>query len=159
ARRFTFKPYPPYDTGFDTSRMRRRTTYFDYAEMLLDTAIALREFLEQEVEAEAPDFVLHSHLALWGKVLAARHDLPAVSLYSTFVMDARVMIPTFRAQNQSGVKVDGDMRQFVRCQRKYRTLFDGLDVPYRPDVWDAYVNKERLNVSFIAEAFQEQLDL
>ena len=159
ARQARFKPYPPYEVGFDTSRMTRRTSYFDYAEMLLDTAIALRDFLQREVEVEAPDFILHSHLALWGKVVAARQRLPAVALYSTFVMDSRIMIPMFRALNQEGSKIDGDLRQFVRCQRKYRTLYDAVDASQRPDVWDAYVNKEGLNVSFILKGFQEQLDL
>jgi MGT family glycosyltransferase len=155
----TFKPYPSYDDGFDTARQSRRTSYFDYAEMLLDTAAALHEFLRQEVETESPDFILHSHLALWGKVLAARCRIPAVALYSTFILDSRIMIPVFRAQKQEGRGIIGDMQQFVRCQRKYRALYDGVDRSYRPDIWDAYVNKERLNVSFVLGAFQEQIDL
>ena len=154
-----FKPYPPYYSGFDTARMSRRISYFDYAEMLLDTAVTLREFLRHEVEQEAPDFILHSHLALWGKALAACSGLPAVGLYSTFVLDSRIMIPVFRAQRQEGKGIEGDMQQFLRCQRKYRFLYDTAHGARRPDIWDAYVNRERLNVSFTLEAFQEQADL
>jgi MGT family glycosyltransferase len=154
-----FKPYPSCYTGFDTARMSRLTSYFDYAEMLLDTAVSLREFLREEVESEAPDFILHSHLALWGKALAACYRMPAVALYSTFVLDSRIMIPEFRAQRQEGSRIVGDMQQFVRCRRKYRALYDTVDASQRPEVWDAYVNREPLNVSFTLEAFQERIDL
>lgn len=159
ARPGTFRPYPPYDAGFDTGRVTRRTSYFDYAEMLLDTALSLRGFLEQEVEAEAPDFILHSHLALWGKALAARRGIPAVALHSTFILDSRIMIPEFRAQRDGGRGIDGDIQQFVRCRRKYTSVYGPLDGRSRPDIWDANVNRERLNVSFVLEAFQERLEL
>jgi MGT family glycosyltransferase len=71
------------------------------------------------------------------------------------------MKPAFRMQKQEGRAIAGDISQFVRCQRKYRALYDttnGRDQRNHPDIWDAYVNEEGLNISFILEAFQERAD-
>lgn len=152
----TFKPYP---ACYDTGRVARQMSYFDLVEMLLDAALSLRGFLCLEIEAERPDFILHSHLAPWGKAVSAGYGLPAVALHSTFVLDARVMHPFFRRQRNEGSPVRGDVRQFIRCQRKYRALY--AELPGRcqaPDIWDAYVNKEPLNLVFVQKDLQEQAD-
>jgi MGT family glycosyltransferase len=152
----TFKPYP---ACYDIGRVARQMSYFDLVEMLLDTALGLREFLRLEVGTERPDFILHSHLAPWGKAVSVGYGLPAVALHSTFVLDPKVMLPFFRSQRSEGSAVRGDMRQFIRCQRKYRILY--ADFPGRrraPDIWDAYVNKESLNLVFVQKDLQEQAD-
>jgi MGT family glycosyltransferase len=152
-----FKAYPPYANGFRTSSIRRRISYFEFAEMLLDTGLGLKEFLRAEMEREQPDFIMHVHLAPWGKALAACHGKPGVTLHTTFVLDPRIMIPFFRTQREEGREVNGDMRQFVRCQRKYRMLYEAFGGKCdKPDIWDAYVNKEGLNLVCTPRAFQEQ---
>lgn len=152
----TFKAYP---TCYDIGRVARQMSYFDLVEMLLDTALSVREFLRQEIETERPDFILHSHLAPWGKAVSAGYGLPGVALHSTFVLDPKVMLPFFRSQRNEGSEVRGDMRQFIRCQRKYRTLY--AELPGRcqaPDIWDAYVNKQPLNLVFVQKELQEQAE-
>jgi MGT family glycosyltransferase len=152
-----FRAYPPYANGFRTSSIRRRISYFEFAEMLLDTGLGLQEFLRMEMEREQPDFIMHVHLAPWGKALATCYGKPGVTLHTTFVLDPRIMIPFFRTQREEGREVTGDMRQFVRCQRKYRMLYEAFGGKCdKPDIWDAYVNKEGLNLACIPEAFQEQ---
>src|SRR6202030_410882 len=38
--------------------------------------------------------------------------------------------------------------------RRLRTLYDRMALPGTPDIWDVYVNKEALNISFILDCFQ-----
>jgi MGT family glycosyltransferase len=156
----TFKAYPPEYRGFRTSSLRRQISYFEFAEMLLDTGLSLQHFLRQEMIREQPHFIIHSHLAPWGKALARCSRKPGVTLHTTFVLDPRIMLPFFRAQHEAGREVKGDVRQFVRCQRKYRLLYEAFGgTCERPDIWDAYVNQEGLHLACIPKAFQEQPDL
>lgn len=156
----TFKPYPPEYRGFRAASLRRQISYFEFAEMLLDTGLSLQHFLRQEMTREQPDFIIHSHLAPWGKALARCYQKPGVTLHTTFVLDPRIMLPFFRTQREEGRDVKGDVRQFVRCQRKYRLLYEAFGgICERPDIWDAYVNQEGLHLACIQRAFQEQPEL
>lgn len=156
-RRVPFKPYP---VCYDVATIDRQMSSFVLVEMLLDTALGLRDFLRREIETERPDVILHPHLSVWGKASAARYRLPAVALHCTFVLDRRILLPFFKRRGEEGHRVRGDMRQFIRCQQKYRKLY--ADVPGggpAPDVWDAYVNKEPLNLVFIQRDLQEQAEM
>jgi len=155
-----FKAYPPDYRGFRTASVRRQISYFEFAEMLLDTGLSLQQFLQMEMERERPDFIVPSRLAPWGKALASCYQRPGVTLHSTFVLDPRIMLPFFRIQREEGREVKGDMRQFVRCQRKYRMLYEAFGgTCERPDIWDAYVNREGLNLACMLNAFQEQPEM
>lgn len=97
--KFTFRPYPDAYQGFDTEALNENTSYFGLGEMLVDTSFSLFDFLVQEVEKEQPDFIIHSHLAVWGKLLAKRFQLPGITLFTTHVLDAKIMLPFFRELN------------------------------------------------------------
>jgi MGT family glycosyltransferase len=155
---FRFMAYPD-GKGFGFEKMDVDISYFQFGEFLTDTAIAILDFLLEEVEREKPDFILHSHLALWGKLVARHFQIPAVSLFSTFVLDERIMVPFIRKLNTgSGISLT-NISQGRRFFEKLQSLHDRLHFPDRPDIWDIYVNREQLNISFILGEFQPQRNM
>jgi MGT family glycosyltransferase len=153
---FTFKEYPRYLNGYHPGCMGVDTSYFQFAEILIDTSTALMDFLLAEVEREKPDFILHSHLAIWGKLVADHYKLPAISLITVLVLDGRIMQNFLRDRNtNTGSNLDhvASGRSFYR---KTKTLYDRLGLHHMPDIWDAYVNREKLNIAFHPEQFQPQ---
>jgi MGT family glycosyltransferase len=155
---FRFTPYPE-GKGFGFEKLDVDISYFQFGEFLTDTAAAIMDFLIEEVEREKPDFILHSHLAPWGKLAARYFQIPAVSLFSTFVLDERIMVPFIRKLNTgSGISVT-NISQGKRFFEKLQSLHDRLGFKDRPDIWDIYVNREKLNISFILGEFQPQQNL
>jgi MGT family glycosyltransferase len=159
ANGLRFKAYPDYEKGYDTDRIDAGTSYFQFAETLVDTTISLLDFLCEEVEREKPDFILHSQLATWGKWIARRYGLPAVGLFITFVMDERIMLPYFRKMRSSMGAASGDINDVLGLHKKLQGLYKRLDLEGRPDIWDVYVNREALNLSSILPAFQPEPQL
>lgn len=155
---FRFIAYPE-GKGFGFEKMDVDISYFQFGELLTDTAIAILDFLIEEVEREKPDFILHSHLAPWGKLVARYFQVPAVSLFSTFVLDERIMVPFIRKLNTgSGISLT-NISQGRRFFEKLQSLHDRLGFSDRPDIWDIYVNREKLNISFILGEFQPQRNI
>jgi MGT family glycosyltransferase len=152
---FRFVGYPE-GKGFGFEKLDVDISYFQFGELLTDTAAAIMDFLIGEVEREKPDFILHSHLAPWGKMIARYFGVPAVSLFSTFVLDERIMVPFIRKLNTgSGISLT-NISQGRRFFEKLQSLHDRLGFTDRPDIWDIYVNREALNISFILGEFQPQ---
>ncbi len=155
---FRFMAYPK-GKGFGFEKMDVDISYFQFGEFLSDTAVAIMDFLIEEVEREKPDFILHSHLALWGKLVARYFGVPAVSLFSTFILDERIMVPFIRKLNTgSGISLT-NISQGRRFFEKLQSLHDRLGFGDRPDIWDIYVNREKLNISFILGEFQPQRNI
>jgi MGT family glycosyltransferase len=155
---FIFKAYPSYSSGYDTSRIGNSISFFAFAEMLLDTTISIYDFLRAEVSLEKPDIIAHSHLALWGKVIAFDHKIPAVSIYTTFSLSQGIMVPFFREQQgKSKVYNDAGIHFVMRLQKKYQGFYKKIGCILRPDIWDVYINKEKCNVFLIMKelAFHE----
>ncbi|GGB14586.1 non-ribosomal peptide synthetase [Puia dinghuensis] len=147
-------PYPSHFDGFYAGRIDKDTSYFQFGGILLGAADGLLDFLLEEARRERPDFIMHSHLAVWGKLLARRLGLPAITLYSTFVLDQRIMLPFFRRINAGRSNSTNKVHEAVGFQRKYHTLYARLGFEGKPDLWDVYINKGQLNISFILESFQ-----
>jgi MGT family glycosyltransferase len=147
------RPYPAYQ-GYDTATIDTQTSFFKFAQILAETSDVLVDFLCGEIERERPDLVLHSHLALWGKLAATAMKIPAVSLCTTFVLDERFMVPFLR-DLKKGASFQFDFvrpafafaRQVNSIQRKY-------GISDKINIWDAYVNHQPMNLVFIPEAFQ-----
>jgi MGT family glycosyltransferase len=127
--------------------------------MLVDTALCIETFICNEVDREKPDFIIHSHLAIWGKLVSRHFNIPSITLYTTFVLDKRVMLPFFRDMNQGTVQSRSHIVDALNFQRKCSSLYNRLNLQERPDLWDAYVNKGDLNISFILKHFQHQSHL
>jgi MGT family glycosyltransferase len=154
-----FKVYPDHEGGYRPDRIRPDTSYFEFGGMLAETADQVLSFLLAEVEREKPDFILHSHLALWGKLLAQSAGLPAVALFSTFVLDERIMLPFFRKNGLTPAAGFGSTPGAMEFYRKLKALHNRLSLPGKPDIWDVYVNREALNVAFILKCFQPSPEL
>ena len=152
-------PYPARFDGYYAGRIDKDTSYFQFGGILLGAADGLLDFLLEEARRERPDFILHSHLAVWGKLLARRLGLPAITLYSTFVLDQRIMLPFFRRINAGKSHATDKVHEAVNFHRKYHALYTRLDIEGKPDLWDVYINKGQLNISFILETFQPSREL
>jgi len=155
---FRFRAYPDHPGGYSADSIGADTSYFEFGGMLAETAEQLMDFLQGEIERERPDLILHSHLALWGKLVAQCHGLPAISLFTTFVLDQRIMLPFLRKEPAGGsgfVNVPGAMDFY----RRLKMLHTRLSLRSAPDIWDVYVNKEALNISFIPDCFQPAPEL
>jgi MGT family glycosyltransferase len=133
---------------------------FGFGEILCDTAASLLEFLVAEVEKEKPDFIMHSHLALWGKLLAAHYGLPSIALFSTFVLEKTIMLPYYKRTGTArngylpGESHLSGVKEAIGFNRKLLGLHSRLGLDTKPDIWNVLVNKGNLNISFIREEFQ-----
>ncbi|MCG8323469.1 MAG: hypothetical protein MI921_28495 [Cytophagales bacterium] len=149
-----FKSYPHYSGGYNNDCINSSTSYYQLTEKLVDTAFSLLNYLMKEVEKEKPDFILHPHLGLWGKILASYYNLPAIMLSTTFVMEKEIMLPYFKKE-QKGRQVDFmNILSAMQFYKKGAILCKKLNLHHNLDIWDAHVNKEALNLSFILREFQ-----
>ena len=156
---FRFIAYPDGFRGYYSDRVDETTSYFQFGEILIDTAADLMDFLIGETQREKPDFIIHSHLAVWGKLLAKKYRLPAITLYTTFVLDKRIMLPFLRKTNSGADAGLANVHAGIGFYRKCASLYHRLQLEDKPDAWDAYVNAGDLNLSFIHEAFQPRKEI
>lgn len=156
---FRFTAYPSTFRGYYSDKIDAETSYFNFGNILIDSAESLMDFLIAEIHREKPDFIVHSHLAVWGKLMAAYAKIPAITLYSTFVLDQRIMFAFHRQQHPpqgSGAPHASEALQFYR---KCNVLYRRLQLTGQPDLWDVYINKGQLNLSFILDVFQPERHL
>ncbi len=153
---FEFRPYPGDFNGYYSDRIDENTSYFQFGEILIGAATGMMDFLLAEVKREKPDFIVHSHLAVWGKLVARHFGLPAITLYTTFVLDKRIMLPFFRKLNAGQGSSLQNVSDAVGFCRKSQSLYTQLGLKDQPDPWDVYINKGDLNLSFILRPFQPQ---
>ena len=99
---FCFRAYPPYQNGYSPDCLEGNPSLFGFGELLGETSESLIDFLLEEIEKEKPDFIIHSHIAMWGRLLARSCRLPAICLYATIILDKRIMQPHYRKINTGG---------------------------------------------------------
>ncbi|MBW8683056.1 nucleotide disphospho-sugar-binding domain-containing protein [Chitinophaga rhizophila] len=160
ASKALFREYTTYAEGYRTVNIAPHISYFQFADILLRTAAYVIEDICKEIAFEKPDFILHSHLAPWGKLAARYFNIPAVSLFSTFVLDEKIMLPRLKQLRESNK--DGSVENIqdaVTLYRKLMKLQQQLSIGEQPDIWDLYVNREAVNISFIHPLLQPQRDL
>lgn len=153
---FRFTPYPEHFSGYYAERIDEHTSYFDFGLILLTSAMELMEFILAELEKEKPDFIIHSHLAVWGKLAAKYYKIPSIVLFTTFILDSRIMLPFFRTLNGGSSGGFDQVRNAMEFSRKYHTLTRQLGLSLSPDLWDIYINRGDLNLSFVLPSFQPQ---
>lgn len=149
-----FRAYPAYEGGYKMETLSENMSLFKFGEILIDTAAGLMDFLQEEVEEEKPDFILHTHLVLWGKLLAQKFQLPAIALFTTFVLDSSFMKSAVSKENQSTIFRPKYLLDAKRFSTKAQHLYDQIGLEGKINIWDVYANKEELNISFILEPFQ-----
>ncbi|WP_185154144.1 glycosyltransferase [Fulvivirga sp. M361] len=156
---FKFKSYPTVFTGHYSDKINEQTSYFDFGEILINAAASIMPYLVHEVEQEEPDVIIHSHLAVWGKLLARHCQVPNITLYTTFILDQRIMLPFFREIYDGNLQEGKHVKEAIGFLKKSKSLYKALGLRLRPDMWDVYINKGELNLSFILEAFQPERTL
>lgn len=156
---FTFRAYPYHFSDYHSYKIDETTSYFEFADIMLNSAIQLMDFLHEEMEREKPDFVVYSHLALWGRLIAKHYNLPAITLNTTFILDKRIMLPFFRKTNPGNSPGFKSVNRALELYRKSAALYAGLDLDDKPDLWDIYINKGELNLAFILKDFQPNNEL
>ena len=153
---YRFVPYPVIPGGYDAGRIGADITYFQFGELLMDTAAGIMDFLLEEVQRERPDFIFHSHLAVWGKLIARYFDLPAVNFNTVIVLDRRVMLPYFRKIREAKESGVDNVIDAVGLLRKGRALYTRLGFSNVPDLWDVYVNRSDLNICLFPDFLQPE---
>ncbi len=149
-----FRPYPSSFQGHYSDTITSTTSYFEFAQILVGAASSIADFLVQEVKREAPALIIHSHLALWGKLVAKACGLPHVAFYTTFVLDERIMLPFFREQQTAHSQPLNHVHEALTYMRKSSQLYKRLGLRAKPNIWDAYINTADLNLLFIEGCFQ-----
>jgi len=155
---YRFIAYPSVADGYDAGNIKAGITYFQFAGLLIDTTAGLMDFLLAEGAREKPDVIFHSHLAVWGKLIARHFGLPAVNLNTVIVMDRQVMLPYFRKLRQGAKPEVTNMIDAVGILRK-RSLFTSLGFADLSDLWDVYVNKGELNICLFPDFLQPERNL
>jgi len=159
AASFTFRPYSGSADNYYAEKIDEHTSYFQFGEILMDMAAGLMDFLLAEAEKEKPDLIIHSHLAVWGKLLAKHCGIPAMTLYTTFVLDKDIMLPFFRKINAGKNSSLNSVNEGLGFYRKSQQLYSKLGLKEKPDLWDVYINKGDLNISYILGDFQPRREI
>ena len=135
-----------------TSRAPRAACSGPPASLLTVTERRLPALIGQ-LRAEAPDYLIHDSMCAWGKYAARITGLPAVCTVTTFAFGAGnpTGSPMFRrriVRLLAGGFADvlGYLRIARRLQRTYGIRGAGL--------WDAFANREPLNLVFTSRDFQ-----
>ncbi len=126
-------------------------SYYRYSIGLLEFADQLADFLKSEVYRVQPGLVLHSHLAVWGKLIAERFNIPSVSLFSTFYFEKEMFVTKTIRKQASNNFIDA-----INLLAKAKDLFEKFGLRRDPNIWDFLANREKLNILFILDIFQEE---
>lgn len=153
---FDFIPYPDCFEEYVSDKMNSGISYFQFARILMDISEELMDFLLEEAGRKRPEFIIHSHLAAWGKMIAGFLKVPSVVAYSTFALDSRIMLPYFRRLASDKALEMENVREAVGFHKASTRLYTRLQLTEKPDPWDAYYNRGDLNLSFILEQFQPE---
>ena len=155
---FSFKAYPEeFDCSF-SNHVSNETSYFDFANILINASEGIIQFLKDEVETEKPDLIIHSHLAAWGKLVALHFKVPSVTLFTTFILDQKIMLPYIRGLNVSKKSDFGHIGEAMLFHKRIRSLYSKIGLKHSPDLWDVYINKGDLNILFILKDFQPNVE-
>lgn len=148
------RSYPPSWTGYNPQTISQNVNYFDFANTLLDSTDSVLDVLISELAAEEFDFVVYSHLAVWGKLLAQRFGKPAIACFTTIVLLQKITQPQFRISKT--VALDGLLAAKIAMRLSIRLtkLHQRLNIRRRSNLWDLYTNEGDLNLVFVDRAFQ-----
>jgi len=105
------------------------------------------------IEKEAPDLVIHDCYAIWGKLVAKKLNVPAISIFTTLMFSKKMAIAYPRAYVPmladvilSGkYSIDAILR-YQLLALKYRVIPDGIDT--------FLFSKEKLNLVLTSSYFQ-----
>jgi MGT family glycosyltransferase len=109
--------------------------------------IIIPEALTQ-LEADQPDYILYDSMALWGKIIAAKMNLPAVCSITTFVMGAG-QLPNPQILF-SLIKDIAHVGQFNDLSKQVAREFNIAPISLK----EMFTNKADLNIVYTSAFFQ-----
>lgn len=150
-----FRSYKKFsNNGLGSSIIDGNNTIIKLGISIIASTECVIDSLESDIKRERPDLIIHPKFALWAKILAGKHKVPALSITSGFVF-----YPKFIINYVNNLKRDKvDVRNLVagkelhsglkKLQDKYPTLPIGIE--------DIFVNKENLNIVLNLKEFQPE---
>ena len=142
--------YRSYNQGSQAMNALKAGNFLALMRMIIDvTSDGLQELLD-EVRAIDPDCIIHDSLCLWGKLVAQRLNLPAVSSISTFVFNREVMNPEQRIP---------PLYRKLPMLYKTKTLRRDLETltgrhAHLEDLPELLMNTEELNIVYTSKMLQ-----
>lgn len=125
---------------------------FETAEYVLDTALKLMPSALETIETEAPDYIVHDALAVWGRLSAQRLGIPAVATCPIFAIlpahtsgVSRYDLEVIRMGLAALPRMPNLIRLLWRLRREYQRTGGIIEV---------FANAEPLNIVFTSEYFQ-----
>ncbi len=145
--------YPPPSFIKDVD-FRVLSSAMKMAELSLDGTEAVIPYLEIAIRKEKPDCIIHDSFSLWGKIVAAKNKIPAISLVPSMAINIPVI--TFFARY-----LVRDYILMVKEPYRMKNIFDRFNSLYKknglaeiPFLFDIFSNKEDLNIVFTSSYLQ-----
>lgn len=149
----TFRPYP--DT-FQYNHHDPNGHAFELATRILQSTVAYLPDLTTELRDLAPDYLFHDSLAVWGKYLAQRLNIPAISSTATFAINAHLAL-RYAGLDAVASMFTVDPHFFVGYLRAGLTLFTRYGIiPPSPN--QVFSNPAPLTLVYTSRHFQPAAD-
>lgn len=157
-----FRPY-----HFDlTPYMKDDPAYRDWMIMypiFIDSFESIISQLESDFTEAKPDCIIHDSVSAWGKLYAAKYNIPAVASTTTFAYDEKGFNPVimfllgvinatkyfFRSFTKIG-------KRFFDGRKRHHKLAKECNLPpsYVKDAMEMSTSRENLNIVFTSKEFQ-----
>ncbi|MEH6309115.1 glycosyltransferase [Olivibacter sp. CPCC 100613] len=155
-----FRSYPRDALIYYSTEVNRGEGFWELGEGLLNTAINLENFLTEEIGREKPDYIIYSHLACWGRFISSLSSLPSITLFTTFVLDKRIMLPFLKKLETERTDSFDNVKQLITLSRKLDQLISRFRLEEASyDIWDLFVNSGDLNLVFTLPDFQPEKNI
>ena len=113
---------------------------------LMDVTLVVTDKITETIRQEAPDYIIHDSTAHWGRIIAQKLQVPAVSIFTYFCIN-------------SSLAVKAQMAEFKRFEKLVRSttwsIFNGLPALYSFFKVRRRFNYRPGNLGEIANAFNE----
>ncbi len=113
----------------------------------------LLPIINEIIQREKPDCIMHDHFCLWGKIVALQNNIPAVSLITTLVLDPAVLLKyshTLPIGMHLGLS---DLLEVPTIASRFLTLKQKSGLRHFK-ITDILTNPESLNLVFTSKLFQ-----
>lgn len=124
----------------------------EMAEFLIDTTSKLINPLIIDLKKEKPDCIVHDSLNVWGKIAAAKINVPAICMVPTFVLRPQLLL-SFSFLYLEYLKMITHLIRTLTMLHKYQSLYKNIGLS-SPLAFDLFTNKEKLNIVFTSRYFQ-----
>ena len=125
--------------------------------LILESAESVLEFVENEIEKEKPDFIIHLKFGLWAKLLSIKYNIPAVSLVTGFVLNNKYLLNEVDKPFNKSVELNSILTT-RHLYQKAQALYQKFNLT-TIDNTELFVNEEKLNIVLCFKEFQPSAHL